>query len=102
MATVAVAALIRREKQIIEAMRAAGAVTPDTAVTMQAIGMHERLAFRKLRNRGVLREAAPDYFYLDDQRWESLTRLRHTIAGVMIVIALAVIVYVLFIPNFRR
>jgi hypothetical protein len=96
MASAAAAILIRREKEIVAAMRSAGATSPATAVTMQAIGMHERLAFRKLRQHAVLREATGDRFYLDEPSWEALRAMRRRIAVVMIcfVVVLGIVTFI--------
>jgi hypothetical protein len=59
------AAMIRRERETVAAFRRAGAVSPDRAQPLYAIGVEESRAVARLRRRAVLREAAPGAWILD-------------------------------------
>jgi len=87
-ASAAGAVILLKEKQIVAAFRQAGATSAPAAVTPAALGVHERLAFRRLRQRAVLREAGPGVYYLDELSWAALRRVRRR---VLIVVALAAI-----------
>jgi hypothetical protein len=95
MGAAAVAVIIRKEKEIVAEFLRAGATAPGAATTPGALGVHEGLAFHKLRNRAVLREAAPGSFYLDQPSWDALNRLRRRIAVVMLLIVLGILAGVL-------
>jgi hypothetical protein len=58
-AAIAAAAMRMRERQVIDDFRVAGATSPDRAQSYTAMGIGETLAVRRLRNRAVIREAAP-------------------------------------------
>ena len=75
-AAVIAAAMRRREQQVIDDFRAAGATAPDRAQSYNAIGLGETLAVRRLRNRAVVREAAPGLYYLDEEVWAAVRRTR--------------------------
>jgi hypothetical protein len=87
----AVAALLRRrEQEVVEDFRAAGALSPSTAQSYAAIGLGDSLAIKRLRNRAVVREAAPGAYYLDEEVWAAVQRTRQR-AGIVIVSMLALV-----------
>ncbi|HEY1953379.1 MAG TPA: hypothetical protein VGG76_11305 [Gemmatimonadaceae bacterium] len=85
-AAVVAAAMRRREQEVIDDFRAAGATAPDRAQSYTAVGVGETLALRRLRNRAVIREASPGIFYLDEEVWEAVRRTRLRVATVVLVI----------------
>ncbi len=72
----AVAIIIRKEKDIVEAFRRAKATSSATAVSLADVNVDERVPFRILRRRNVVREAEPRRFYLDEAAWAAATRQR--------------------------
>ena len=84
-AAVAAAAMRRREQEVIDDFRAAGATSPDRAQSYAAIGLGDTLALRRLRNRAVIREAAPGVYYLDEEVWAAVRRTRLRLLTVLIV-----------------
>lgn len=86
-ASAAAAVIIAKEKHIVAAFREAGATSLGKAVAPATLGVHERLAFSKLRQHAVLREAGPGLFYLDEPSWEALRRFRRRLAIVVAVFA---------------
>lgn len=81
----AIAAMLRlREKEVVEDFRAASATSPNKAQSYQAIGVGDSLAIKRLRNRAVIREAAPGKFYLDEEVWAAVRRTRQRMATVFI------------------
>jgi hypothetical protein len=77
----AVAAILRlREQEVINDFRGAGATSPDRAQSYVAIGVGESLAVKRLRNRAVIREAAPGRYYLDEEVWAAVIRTRRRLA----------------------
>src|SRR6266571_7648495 len=83
-AAVVAAAMRRREQEVIDDFRAAGATSPDRAQSYTAIGFGETLAVRRLRNRAVIREAAPGVYYLDEEVWAAVRRTRVRLLTVFI------------------
>src|SRR4051812_43050667 len=75
-AAVIAAAMRRREQEVIDDFRAAGATSPDRAQTYTAIGLGDSLAIRRLKNRAVIREAGPGVYYLDEEVWAAVQRTR--------------------------
>src|SRR6267378_980289 len=53
------AILIRRETEVVDDFRAAGATSRETAQSYTAIGPGHSLGLKRLRDRAVIREAAP-------------------------------------------
>lgn len=87
-AAAAVAIMRRREQDVIDDFRAAGATSPETAQAYDAIGLGDTLAIRRLHNRAVIREAAPGRWYLDEEVWEAVRRTRKRLAMVMLSIVI--------------
>ena len=79
MGATAAAVIIAREKRIVAAFRGAGATTPSTAIPPATMGIGERVAFRRLCRRAVLREATPGAFYLDEPSWKTLRTSRQRV-----------------------
>jgi hypothetical protein len=100
MGAAAVAAVLRkREQEVIDDFRAAGATSPDRAQSYTAIGLGDTLAIKRLRNRAVIREAAPGLYYLDEEVWAAVIRTRRrlviTLLSVFALMALGVLLGVI-------
>ena len=81
-----IAIMRRREREVVDDFRAAGATSPATAQSYTAIGLGESLAMKRLRNRAIIREAVPGTFYLDEEVWAAVRRARQRIATVLLLI----------------
>jgi hypothetical protein len=87
MGAAAVAAVMRRrEMEVVGDFRAAGATSRETAQSYTAIGLGQSLGLKRLRDRAVIREAAPGTYYLDEEVWTAVRRTRRRIATVFLVI----------------
>ena len=83
----AVAAILRRrEMEVVDDFRAAGATSPATAQSYTAIGLGHSLAIKRLNDRAVIREAAPGKYYLDEEVWAAVRRTRRRIATMILCI----------------
>ena len=89
----AVAAILRRrEMEVVDDFRAAGATSPATAQSYTAIGLGHSLAIKRLNDRAVIREAAPGKYYLDEEVWAAVRRTRRRIATMILcILALALL-----------
>src|SRR2546430_4676718 len=94
-AAVAAAAMRRREQEVIDDFRAAGATSPDRAQSYTAIGLGDTRALRRLRNRAVIREAAPGVYYLDEEGWAAVRRTRLRLLTVFLALIAVVLIGVL-------
>ena len=87
----AAAVLLAKERHIVTAFERIGAVTPDRARTPDEVGVDtQRLAWRRLRDRAIVREAGDGRYYLDVEVWEANRRLRRRMVVVFLVIAILV------------
>src|SRR5258708_518143 len=92
----AIAAILRmREREVVDDFRAAGAISPATAQSYNAIGLGDSLAIKRLHNRAVIREAAPGTYYLDDEVWSAVQRTRRRVVTMMISVMALVLLGVL-------
>ena len=90
------AVIVAKEKHIVEAFRGVGATAPAAAVAPGAIGVEERVAFRRLCTRAVLREVGSGGFYLDGPSWEALRAMRRRVALLAVLAVLAVVLFGVF------
>ncbi|HXE61480.1 MAG TPA: hypothetical protein VN607_12275 [Gemmatimonadaceae bacterium] len=97
-ASAAAAVILHKEKVAIAAFRSAGAVSPERAASLEAIGAGEGLAFHRLRERAVLREAGQGTgrYYLDEPTWAAVRRTRARLVAVALAIAVVIILGVVF------
>lgn len=84
----AAAIIIRKEKEIVRAFRSAGATTAAKSASTSELGVHERMPFRILRWREVIRETTPGRYYLDEAAWARMSKRRKQ----MLVVAIAFVV----------
>lgn len=92
----AIAAIIRRrENEVVDDFRAAGAISPATAQPYESPGMGDSLAVTRLRDRAVIREASPGFYYLDEEVWAAVRRTRRRLAVVLISILALVLLGIL-------
>lgn len=91
MGAAVVAVIVAREREVVDAFRDVGAVSPETAVTLDQAGVEERLGFHRLRRHAVIREgAAPGRYYLDEEVWNAVRGTRRRVAIVAIGIAVLI------------
>jgi hypothetical protein len=88
----AAAILIRKEKDIVDVYRRAGATSPAAARTPDDLGVHHRVPFSVLVRRAVLLEVSEGRYYLDEPRWQALRAMRRRIA--MSVVALVIVIFI--------
>lgn len=88
----AVVAILRmKEREVVDDFRAAGAVSPSTAQSYDAIGLGETLAMKRLHRRAVIREASPGLYYLDEEVWTAVRNTRRRLAIVMLIVVLSLL-----------
>lgn len=84
--TVPVIVLLLKEEELVEHFRKNGAVSANTAKSLNALSVSEDMTFRRLRNRSVLREGSPDTFYLDEETYAERRRARRRLRPVMLIL----------------
>lgn len=84
MGAIAAAGIIRKQKDIVAAFRTGGATSPKSANTTAALGIHQGFVFERLGQRGVLKQASPERWYLDEARWEEHRSTRRRLALLMV------------------
>jgi hypothetical protein len=83
-ATAAIAMSMKKERDVRDAFRAAGATTPVNAMSLEAVGIEETMAVRRLKRRAVIREAAPGLFYFDEDVYLAVSSMRRRIALLLV------------------
>ena len=87
-----IAIMRRREREVVDDFRAAGALSTSTAQSYTAIGLGHSRALKRLHDRAVIREAAPGLYYLDEEVWAAVRRIRWRLATVMLILVLTLFV----------
>lgn len=88
------AVILMRERRVVEAFERAGATSPERAISANDVNADEAgIGWRRLRERAIVREVAPDRFYLDVEVWQANRRLRRRIAFALAVLLLAALVF---------
>lgn len=87
----AAVALIRKERKVVRRFREAGATTPALARSLDEVGIKRGVGLRRLRERAVIREAAPERYYLDEEVWRTIKRQRRRQA-IIVVVVVAVLI----------
>jgi hypothetical protein len=76
------------EKSVIQRLRETGALQRDTARPLPDMPRRHRRHVERLKERGIIREAGPGAFYLDEEALHDLRGQQRTIAlSVMIALA---------------
>jgi hypothetical protein len=89
-ATVAIAVMRRKEREVREAFQNAQAVDPLSARSLQEIGLDESRALSRLRRHEIVRESSPGCFYFDDETWMAVRASRFRMA--MMIVAAVILV----------
>lgn len=85
------AAVLMKERHIVEAFQSAGATSSDRSRTPDEINVDTfGIAWRRLRDHAVVRETAPGsgHYYVDVEVWQAVRRTRQRIVLVAGLIAL--------------
>lgn len=84
----AVIAILRKERNVVRAFREAGATGTGSARRLEELELRPGLGFRRLRERAVLRVAAPEHYYLDEEVWAAVRRSRQRVSVVVFIVVL--------------
>jgi hypothetical protein len=98
MGAVVAVLVIKKEREIVDAFRRAGATSAARARSLDDVGLDDNRMVDRLRSRAVLREGSPGLLYLDEPSWFALQRIRRRAALVM----LSVIVFVVLLAVSAR
>lgn len=86
MGAAVIAVIMRKEKDVVDAFRDAGATSATLSRPLNEVGVDQDVGFRRLRMHEVIREARPGYFYLDDPVWHAVRSTRRRIATVLLLV----------------
>ena len=84
------AAQAQAQRRALEAFRVAGATAPERAQPLHALNIPESMALRALTNRGVVREAEPGHFWLDEKKAAERSRAGKPLLFVIIILLVLV------------
>jgi hypothetical protein len=93
------AMLMRRQRAIVRVFEQAGAVTVDSARSVEQLGLSVGVAWQQLASLAVLRSPASGRWFLDRPNWQRLRRRQIMLAGV---VAACLLLVLLFAWSMRR
>jgi hypothetical protein len=89
----------RKEREVRDDFLRAGATMPVNAMSLDAIGIGETMAVKRLMRRSIIREASPGLFYFDEEVYLSVRAMRRRMALVMLVTFILVFLFVTFVTT---
>ncbi len=89
------AAIILKQNKLMRTFRDAGAVSPDTARSVQELGVRNSWVFRRLVSRGVFILVGTERYYMDEQIAEAFVGQRRTRA--LVITALVLLAFVIWL-----
>jgi hypothetical protein len=96
----AVAVLLIKERHIVDAFEAAGATTAERAQSPADLGVDSGgVAWHRLRNRAIVRDAGEGRFYVDRETWQATRRMRQR--RLLVVVALVIVVAIVMVLRQR-
>ena len=100
----AVAVILLKERQVVDAFVRAGATSPERAVEPERIGVDTyALGWRRLTERAVVREPSPGSgrYYVDVEVWSALRRQRRRMVLAILAIVVALLALGVFTAPLR-
>jgi len=93
MSAPAIAAVIRRkEREVVDDFRRAGATSPTTAKSLADIGLGDSWPVRRLQKRAVIRQPEPGIMYLDEEVWAAVRQTRRRVVLVFLAVVLIIVI----------
>src|SRR5687767_3826868 len=86
-----IAVILGKERRMVGRFEAAGALSRERAQSLEQLGVHRGLILHRLRERAVVREASPGHFYVDEESWAAVRKMRRRAASVLGIVALILI-----------
>jgi hypothetical protein len=88
--------IIAKQNQYLRRFREAGAVSPDTALSLEQAGCRDSRMFRSLVRREVIRQTPEGKYYLDLKAAQAFRQARHERALTALVIVLAMVAVLVY------
>lgn len=94
-----VISILRTERKVVRRFQEAGALSPASAKRLDDVPVAHTLGLRRLRHRAVIREATPEHFYLDEEVWQAVSRMRRRVSVAVLALIVLLIVGVLAVKR---
>lgn len=91
-----VAFVLAKERRMVARFVAAGATSREQARSLEQVGVSRGVILRRLRERAVIRQVGTDAYYVDQESWAAVRRMRRRTASVVVAIGLAIVFAILF------
>jgi CubicO group peptidase (beta-lactamase class C family) len=91
-----IALILAKERRMVSRFAAAGATSREQARSLEQLGVSRGVILRRLRERAVVRQVGTDLYYVDQESWNAVRRMRRRTASVMVAIVLAIVFSIVF------
>ena len=71
-----VAFVLAKERRMVARFVAAGATSREQARSLEQVGVSPGVILRRLRERAVVRQVETDRYYVDQESWGAVRRMR--------------------------
>ena len=88
--------MLAKERRMVARFVAAGATSREQARSLEQLGVSRGVILRRLRERAVVRQVGTDRYYVDQESWGAVRRMRRRTASVIVAIGLAIVFAILF------
>jgi hypothetical protein len=95
------AAIVARQNKAIRRFKEAGAVSPETAVELDQIGLRDSRVFRRMVDRDVFKTTVQGKYYMDVDAAEEYRKRRRERALTALLIVLAIAAVVIYLSTIR-
>ncbi|HVM72265.1 MAG TPA: hypothetical protein VMT91_10940 [Anaerolineales bacterium] len=89
--------IIAKQNQYLRCFQEAGAVSPNTAMSLEQAGCQDSRMFQRMVRRKVIRQAMPGKYYLDVEAARAFRKARRERALTALVIILVVAVVLIYL-----
>jgi hypothetical protein len=94
-----VISILRTERKVVRRFQEAGALSPASAKRLDEVPVAHSLGLRRLRHRAVIREVKPELFYLDEEVWQAVSRMRRRVSVAVLALMVLLIIGVLAVKR---
>ena len=98
----AAAAIVLKERKIVDAFRRSGVTSPAEARSLAELALYESWVVHRLMDRAILRQAEPGKYYLDEDAWQAFRRARGRFLTIAAAIILFIVLGLLLVNVVRR
>lgn len=92
-------AIIIKTKRMLKVFKDRGATSPKKAINPSDLIDFKRFTFNRLVKKGILKEAYPGLYYIDEGRENEVQKMEMTVLAVILVLLVTGLIIIVAIPK---